>query len=269
MSEPIEPPPLPEPSTPSHRFDPPYSWLDHPGPVRNARGQGRRGHPPADRPLLSTEGGCRVYTVLTTLVIVTRRHGWGLENTRRMLPRSEPGCPSRRRAPEERDSGERKSSILSPSHRPPTSSPVSRPGRAEPRRLLLLPAGLVALIRKMLGNNCRTADRVCRPGFKQKLPVAGREGCDALSVGGHVVRNALPWATPSGAAMLYGRSESRHECELPGGGCGIPQVWAGEGSDALCRPKWSYESLASYSGLGTETRSRLESMSQSFSLFGL
>ena len=135
-----------------------------------------------------------------------------------MLPRGGPGGPSRRRTPEERDSGERKSSIPSPSHRPPTSSPVSRPGRAEPRRLLLLPASLVALVQKMLGNNCRTADRVCRLGFKRKLPVAGREGGDALSVGGHVVRKALQWATPSGAAMLYGRSESRQERELPGDG---------------------------------------------------
>lgn len=131
MSEPIEPPPLPEPSTPSHRFDPPYSWLDHPGPVRNARGQGGRGHPPADRPLLSTEGGCRVYTVLTTLVIVTRRHGWGLEGTRRMLPRSEPGCPSQAEGPRRARLGREKilhsQPIPSASHiQPSLPSPESR-----------------------------------------------------------------------------------------------------------------------------------------------
>ena len=31
----------------------------------------------AGRPLLSAKEGCRVYTVLTTLVIVTRQHDWG------------------------------------------------------------------------------------------------------------------------------------------------------------------------------------------------
>ena len=129
--------------------------LTTPGPVRSARGQEPRGHPPAGRPLLSTLEGCRVYTVLTTLVIVTRRHGWGLEVTRWMVTQGWAKATKQAEAPGERDSGERKSTIPIPSHRLPTSSPVSCPGRAEPRCLLLLPARLVALVQKMLGNNFR------------------------------------------------------------------------------------------------------------------
>lgn len=34
---------------------------------------------------------------------------------------------------------------------------------------------------------------------------------------GHVVRQSLAWATPSAAAMLYGRSESMPQFRLPGG----------------------------------------------------
>lgn len=86
------------------------------------------------------------------------------------------------------------------------------------------------------------------------------------SVGGHVVRLAVLGTTPLEAAMLYGRSELREQQELVGFGCQRPQVWAGEGSGALCLPGRSYEPPASYSGLETQTPSLLESMSQS-SLF--
>lgn len=126
-----------------------------------------------------------VYTVLITLVIVTRRQGRALEGAKRMSAYGGPGGPSRWRAPGERDracpgpgkkSGERKFFIPSPSRPPPTSSPVSRPGRTKPRRLQLLFAALAALVQTLLHSNCRTSDRVCRRAFKWKLPVAGREG---------------------------------------------------------------------------------------------
>lgn len=96
----------------------------------------------------------------------------------------------------------------------------------------------------------------------------GGRACGVLPVGGHVVRLSVPWATPLGAAMLYGRSEEWPEPGLLGFGCWSPQVWAGEGSGALCGPGRSNELWASYSWLETQMWSRLESMSQSFSLFG-
>lgn len=222
---------------PRHPLD-----LHTPGtiPGRAAVLRARRGHSPAGWPPLSAEAGCRLYTVLTTLVIVTRRHGWTLEGTGWMLPSAGLlgprvvglgiGRPDRPRL------GVGKEKILLsqlfPSFLP--SSPVPRPGRAEPRSPPVLPAVLVALFQKMPWSNCRAACQVGRLGFKWKLPVAGRKWVGiALRRKPCCTEHSVPWrGFGSRHAVRKVRSEARGR---PSEKCWSPQVWAEEEGDAICR----------------------------------
>lgn len=160
--------------------------------------------------------------------------------------------------------------------RAPDIQPVPRPGGAEPRRLQLLAAALVALVQRTLRGNCRTSYPGCRRAFKWKLPVIGREGtlsaprrrpcCTARGAVGHALRGCH--AVRQSRAEAKARASRLWVSEAPGLGR--------EGSGAPCWSERSYEPYSgsyepeyeSYSGLETHTQSRLESMSQS-SLFGL
>lgn len=178
-----------------------------------------------------------------------------------------PRRPSRRR-PQESDSGERKSSIPSPSYRLPTHpAQFPAPGVSNPGACCSCPHASSLWFKRC--SAVTAVPRTASAGFQRETSGdRGGRGWGA-SVGGHVVRQSLAWATPSAAAMLYGRSESMPQFRLPGAGYRSPQVWRGKRSDNSAALGMVYEPLVSYAGLGTETQSRVGSLSQSFSLFGL
>lgn len=178
--------------------------------------------------------------VLTTLVILTGWRGLALEGGRATLPRGGPsGSPQAGEGPREsatqpfRLPGEAEGDVCPFPPQPvrPHQPKAPRPGRAEPRCLLLPPAILVAPIQQVLGGNRRAAGRGCRLRFKWKLPVRRWAG----------LRRA-PWVRPwcsAGTALGDGSGRchaavrnARAEARVPvpaAGVAGVPGPGPGRG----------------------------------------